>query len=152
MKLAEALLLRADIQKKLEFLQERISQNAVVQEGDEPHEDASKLIDEAFSVLSELEALVIKINQANLQNHLPDGRTITQAIANRDTLVSQHSLLKKAISNAQHQPDRYSMREVKWKSTLKVAPLQKRLEDVAKNIRLVNAAIQETNWKCELEA
>ena len=39
MKLAEALLLRGDMQKKLASLRERIGQNAVVQEGEQPHED-----------------------------------------------------------------------------------------------------------------
>ncbi len=38
MKLAEALLLRSDLQKKLASLRERIVANAVVQEGDKPHE------------------------------------------------------------------------------------------------------------------
>lgn len=151
MKLAEALMLRADIQKKFASLRERIGQNAVVQEGDEPHEDPSKMIAEACAVLKELETLVININQANLRTTLPDGRTITQAIAQRDTLVSQHSLLQHAIANTQKDPDRYSMSEIKWKATLKVASLQKQSEDLAKNIREINAAIQESNWNSQLE-
>lgn len=151
MKLAEALLLRSDMNKKFESLSERIGQNAIIQEGDEPHEDSSKLIDDAFIVLHDLKALVIKINKANLHYHLPNGPSIMEAIADRDALVAQHSLLRKTITNAQHQPDRYSMREVKWKTTLKVSNLQKQLEELAKSIRIMNAAIQETNWKSELE-
>ena len=151
MKLAEALLLRADMQKKLASLRERIGQNAVVQEGDEPHEDPAKLMDQAFAVLNELESLVFRINQANLNYKLPDGRTITEAIARRDTLVSQHTLIHHAIASTQKEPDRYSMSEIKWTATLKVAGLQKQLEDLAKKIRELNAAIQETNWKTELE-
>ncbi len=151
MKIAEALLLRADMQKKLASLRERVGQNAVVQQGDEPHEDPSKLIKESFSVLKELESLVFRINQANLNNSLPDGRSLTQAIAHRDTVVAQHSLLRHAIANTQKDPDRYSMAEIKWVSTLKVASLQKETEDLAKAMRELNAAIQETNWKAELE-
>ncbi len=151
MKIAEALLLRADMQKKLASLRERVGQNAVVQEGDQPHEDSSKLIKEAFSVLKEFESLVFKINQANLTNTLPDGRSLTQAIAQRDTLVTQHSLLQHAIASTQKEPDRYSMAEIKWVATLKVASLQKQTEDLAKKIREHNAAIQEANWNAELE-
>ncbi len=44
MKLAEALLLRADLQKKTSSLRERIVANAVVQEGDEPREDPKALL------------------------------------------------------------------------------------------------------------
>lgn len=151
MKIAEALLLRADMQKKLASLRERIGQNAVVQEGDAPHEDPSELMAEAFSVLQELESLVFRINQANLQNNLPDGRSLTQAIARRDTLAAQHSLLQHAIASTQKEPDRYSMAEIKWVAMLKVGGLQKQSEDLAKKIRELNAAIQEANWKAELE-
>ena len=151
MKIAEALLLRADMQKKVASLRERVGQNAVVQQGDEPHEDPSKLIQEAFAVLTELESLVFRINQANLNNTLPDGRSLTQAIAHRDTVVAQHSLLRHAIASMQKEPDRYSMAEIKWIATMKVANLQKQTEDLAKKIRELNASIQETNWKSELE-
>lgn len=90
-----------------------------MQQGDEPHEDPFKLIEESFSVLKELESLVFRINQANLNNALPDGRSLTQAIAHRDTVVAQHSLLRHAIANTQKDPDRYSMAEIKWVATLK---------------------------------
>ena len=151
MKIAEALLLRADMQKKLASLRERIGQNAVVQDGDAPHEDPSRLIDEAVALLKELETLVFRINQANLQNTLPDGRTLTEAIARRDTLVAQHSLLQHAIAHTQKEPDRYSMTEIKWVSMLKVGSLQKQSEDLAKKIRELNAAIQEANWQAALQ-
>ena len=151
MKITEALMLRADMQKKLASLRERIGQNAVVQEGDKPHEDPSKLLKEAFAVLQELESLIFRINQANLQNQLPDGRSLTEAIARRDTLAAQHSLLQYAIANTQKEPDRYSMTEIKWVSMLKVGSLQNQSEDLAKKIRELNAAIQEVNWKSELE-
>jgi hypothetical protein len=64
MKLAEALLLRADMQKKLASLRERIGQNAVVQEGEQPHEDPNKLLKEAVEVLGQFERLVAAVNRA----------------------------------------------------------------------------------------
>ncbi|MCR9116229.1 MAG: DIP1984 family protein [bacterium] len=151
MKLAEALLLRADMQKKLASLRERIGKNAIVQHGDEPHEDPEKLLEEAYAVLKQFESLVFRINQTNIHNTLPDGRSLTEAIAHRDTLVAQHSLIQHAIAHTQKEPDRYSMAEIKWVATLKVASLQKQTEDLAKKIRELNAAIQETNWKAELK-
>lgn len=150
MKLAETLMLRADMQKKIASLRERIGQNAVVQEGDKPHEDPAKLMKEAFGVMADLESLVFKINEANLQNALPDGRSLTEAIARRDTLTAQHSLLQHALAGTQREPDRYSMSEIKWVATLKVANLQKQADDLAQKIRELNSAIQETNWKSEI--
>lgn len=151
MKLAEALLLRADVQKKVASLRERIARNAIVQSGDKVHEEPSRLIEEAFATLKELETLVVRINQANLKYALPDGRTLTEAIAHRDLLVGQHSVLQHAIAHSQKEPDRYSMAEIKWVATLNVAGLQKQLEDVAKKIRELNTAIQQANWMIELD-
>jgi len=87
MKLAEALLLRADLQKKGASLRERIVANAVVQEGEAPHEPPEELMREAFGVLAELEDLVSRINKTNLDAKLADGRTLTDAIARRDTFA-----------------------------------------------------------------
>ena len=50
-KLAEALLLRADVQKKVASLRERIVANAVVQDGDKPSEDPNVLLLEVSGVL-----------------------------------------------------------------------------------------------------
>lgn len=150
MKLAEALLLRADIQKKLASLRERIVANAVVQDGEKPHEDPNALLAEAFGAQDELEALVAKINETNLKARLPDKRTLTAAIARRDTLVARHALVQAAIAGARKEPDRYSAREIKWVATVAVKKLQKQSDDLAKKIRDLNGLVQQTNWKIDL--
>lgn len=150
MKLAEALLLRADVQKKLASLRERIVANAVVQDGEKPHEKPEELIKEAIGALGELEKLVTRINRTNLSAKLADGRTLTDAIAHRDTLVAQHALYVAALAGSKKEPERYSVREIKWKATLPVAKLQKQVDDLAKKIRDLNAAIQKANWSADL--
>lgn len=150
MKLAEALLLRGDVQKKLASLRERISRNALLQEGSAPHEDPNVLLQESMVVIGELEALVVKINIANLGNKLPDGRTLTAAIAFRDSLMQRHALLQSAIGSTQKEPDRYSVREIKWVAAIDVGKLQKQSEDLSRQIRELNAKIQETNWQIEV--
>jgi hypothetical protein len=105
MKLAEALLLRADLQKKIASLRERIVANAVVQQGDKPHEDPAVLMKEAFGVQEQLENLVVQVNATNLRTKLPDGRTMTAAIARRDTLVQQHALLTAAIAGSRQRAE-----------------------------------------------
>lgn len=150
MKLAEALLLRADVQKKIASLRDRVVANAVVQEGDTPHEDPADLMKQAVGALGELEELVTKINRANLETKLADGRTLTEAIARRDTLIAQHALHVAAIAGSKKDPERYSVREIKWIATLEVAKLQKQADDLAKSIRELNAEIQKTNWSADL--
>lgn len=150
MKLAEALLLRADMQKKIASLRDRIVANAVVQQGDKPHEAPADLMKQVFGVVDDLEKLVIRINQTNMKAKLPDGRTLTESIARRDTLASNHVILQAAIVASRKEPDRYGMREIKWVSTMQVAKLQKQSDDLAKNLRELNAQIQQANWKAEL--
>jgi hypothetical protein len=150
MKLAEALLLRSDLQKKIASLRERVVANAVVQEGEAPHEAPDDLLKEAFGALSTLEDLVSRVNKTNLAAKLPDGRTMTDAIAHRDKLAQQHALLQATVAGCRKEPARYGVREIKWKATLDVAKLQKQMDDLAKSIRELNAAIQQTNWGVDL--
>jgi hypothetical protein len=150
MKLAEALLLRADLQKKTASLTERVVANAVVQEGEAPHEPPDELLLEAFGVLSQLEDLVSRINKTNLVAKLADGRCLTDAIARRDMFAQKHALLIAAIAGCRKEPERYGVREIKWKATLEVVKLQKQADDLAKSIRELNGAIQQANWSVEL--
>ncbi len=149
-KLAEALLLRADIQKKIASLRERVVANAVVQQGDKPHEDPTVLMKEATGAMATLETLVTNINKTNLHSKLKDGRTLTEAIAHRDTLAAHHALVIAAIGGARKEPDRYGMREIKWVATIKISAMQKQADDLAKTIRELNGRIQEANWKVDL--
>ncbi|MCE9584540.1 MAG: DIP1984 family protein [Planctomycetes bacterium] len=150
MKLAEALLLRADLQKKLVSLRTRIAHNAVVQQGDKPHEDPNKLLLEAAGVLDQLEKLLFQINSANLGHKLKDGRPLTQALAHRDALALRHGLLEAAIGGAQKPPERYGLKEIKWVAKVNVEKLQKQSDDLSKQLRVLNGAIQEANWKIEI--
>lgn len=65
MKLAEALNLRADLQKRIAQLKLRLLANAKVQEGDTPAEDPTLLLQELDSYTAQLEMLIRQINKAN---------------------------------------------------------------------------------------
>jgi hypothetical protein len=68
------------------------------------------------------------VNKTNLITRLPDGRTLTEAIARRDTLAQEHALLVAAIAGCRKEPARYGVREIKWVTTLEVAKLQKQAD------------------------
>jgi len=55
MKLAEALILRSDLQKRIEQLRHRLTNNAKVQEGDAPAEKPEALLKELEGSATELE-------------------------------------------------------------------------------------------------
>ena len=150
MKLAEALLLRADLKKKLLFLRERIGRNAMVQEGEVPKEKVEDLLAEATSALQEQQALVRRINAANETAKLSDGRLLADVLAQRETLVAQHSLLTSTITATNKDVDRYSQREIKWVPQIQVSSLQKQADDLSRKIREVNVTIQAANWQIDI--
>ena len=65
MKLAEALLIRSDMQKKLAQIKGRIRSNVKVQEGDTPSEDPNTLMMDASQIISELSTLIARIHRTN---------------------------------------------------------------------------------------
>lgn len=150
MKLAEALMLRADMQTKLVRLQSRIKANAVVQKGNKPQENPEQLLREAFKVLDELEDLITRINETNLRTKLPDGRTVSAAMAERNRLERQHALVLAADEANKSTPDRHGLSEIKWVPQLDSARLQRQADEISKQIRELNAKIQATNWKTDL--
>ena len=74
MKLAEALIIRSDLQQKLYSLQSRLSKNTTVQEGNEPTEDPNLLLKEILAVHELLHELILKIHRTNADTVLNDGR------------------------------------------------------------------------------
>ena len=150
MKLAEALLLRGDMQKKQASVRSRIDNNAAVQEKEKPHEDPAKLMAEYNGLTDDLATLIYRINVTNVRATLPDGRSLTRAIADRDAMQQRQAMLVSAAGASNKQPDRYSMSEIKWVATMNVASLHKQADDLAGRIRELNAAIQEANWRVTL--
>ena len=150
MKLAEALLLRADLNKKLASLRERINRNAIVQEGETPKEKVEDLLAEGTSALEEQQKLVRTVNAANESTKLADGRLLADVLALRDTLIARHSLLSATIAATHKDVDRYSQREIKWIVQIDVASLQKQADDLSRKIREVNVTVQAANWQIEI--
>ena len=75
MKLAEALSIRKDLQKRIQQLEQRIKSNVKVQEDDEPLEDPKELMKELHSCLIQLEELIGRINLTNLNTKNADGQS-----------------------------------------------------------------------------
>lgn len=151
MKLAEALLLRADMQKKLESLRTRINKNVIVQEGERPSEEPDALLEQAVAICQQMKKLVFAINEANFQGVTAKGRSLTEALSDRDSLTQQHSIVRAAASSASKPPERYGVKEIRWLKTVDVGALQTTADDLAKTIRDVNAELQSANWQIDLK-
>ena len=150
MKLAEALVLRADTKKRLEQLRARLVSSALVQEGEQPPEDPQVLLVELEGLITEFERLVIAINRTNSSAAISEVGVLTEALAKRDALDLKLSLLNGLVEAASNRANRYSRTEIKLLSTVDVAVLRKRLDDSSRQRREFDAQIQGTNWTTDL--
>ncbi len=149
MKLATALSQRADLQKRLSEIGNRLNNNAKVQEGESPAEEPKALLKEMDAMLSELEDLMTRINLTNSKT-VVNGKTLTEMLAHRDCLNERIMLMRKFLDAASSKVDRYSRTEIKIVSTVKVAELQKELDKAAKTLRETDEQIQALNWTTDL--
>lgn len=150
MRLAEALILRADYQNRMNELESRLIRSAKVQEGDKPAEDPQVLLAELEKVSSDLEHLIQSINRTNSASDLDEGMTVTDALATRDLLRARQEIYRDLASAATVTHGRFTRSEIKFRSTVNVAELQKRADELAVAHRDLDTRIQEANWRLEL--
>jgi septicolysin len=149
MKLAEALILRADLQKRIDQLRVRLNNNAKVQENDEPSEKPEDLLNELDSNINQLKVLIKQINKTNCVT-ISNGQTLADLIAERDTLTLKSNILRGFLNIAGQKVNLYSTTEIKIMSTVDVPALQKELDLLSKKIRETDTELQQTNWLTEL--
>lgn len=146
MRLAEALMLRADYQTKIEQLKKRIINNVKVQEGEQPAENPKELLDELDEIIVKLSELIKRINKTNSTTLFDESRTIADILAERDRIWQKRSILEKIVDASVIKQDRYSKSEIKFTRTLNIALIQKEMDTLSKEYRMIDAKIQETNW------
>jgi len=149
MKLAEALAERSDCQVRISELQKRLVRVARVQEG-EAAEDTDKLLAEVEQLFQRQLMLISAINRTNAKTEYAKGKTISDAIAERDVLGKKRDFLRSVTDAASVRQDRYTKSEVKFVATVSIAGLQKQIDQLSKQYREVDTQLQELNWKTEL--
>jgi hypothetical protein len=150
MKLAEALVLRADHQRRIAELRQRLLLNARVQEGDRPAENPQALIDELERIAEELMRLVQRINRTNSATELEPGLTLSDGLAVRDSLRLRHTAHRDLAQRATITQDRYSRSEVKFQSAVNVMEIQERADQMAQAHRELDTRLQAANWLTDL--
>lgn len=149
MKLAEALQERADLNRNIEQLKSRLSINAITQENEAPAEDPTTLLKELDSSIKRLCELICKINITNC--HITkDGKSITELIAERDTISVRINAYRQLVNSASQTGMRARAKEIKIVSTVDVKSMQKKIDAMSKELRQIDNAIQELNWTSEL--
>ncbi|NLU10147.1 MAG: DIP1984 family protein [Tepidanaerobacter acetatoxydans] len=150
MKLAEALILRSDLQKRIEQLKNRLRNNVMVQEGEKPSEEPDVLLEELDDCLLELTDIIKRINMTNNATKFNKEWTLADALAERDKLWEKRLVLSHITEAASVKQDRYSRTEIKYISVVNVKELQKQIDKLSKEYRELDTKIQGLNWTIDL--
>ncbi|MCS4534738.1 DIP1984 family protein [Neisseria montereyensis] len=150
MKLAEALIERADLQRKLAQLAQRLKQNAQYQEGEEPAEQPKDLLIEYRQTIEKLEKLVVAVNQTNSRVSLSDGTGMTTALVRRDLLKAEYTALTALADAATPEQSRYSRSEIKMLAAVDIKAIRRQADEVAKKYRELDALVQQANWQYDV--
>jgi hypothetical protein rflaF_06837 len=149
MKLAEALQERADLNRRIEQLRYRLSNNVLVQEGEKPLEDPAALLEELESSFTRLEWLIARINLTNCAVKV-EGRSLTELIARRDVLSLRAEAYRRLVEEASQNTHRATRTEIKILSAVDVPALQRQADDASRELRLLDNTLQATNWTADL--
>ncbi|MDD3252761.1 MAG: DIP1984 family protein [Lachnospiraceae bacterium] len=149
MKLAEALQERADINRNIEQLKNRLSNNVLVQEGEKTAEDPGKLKQELDASIERLAHLISCINATNCAARV-NGQTLTELIAKKDALSLKISIYKDVAYAGSQTSYRARNTEIKIKPTIAVKDWQAEIDRMAKELRLLDNTLQQSNWNTEL--
>ena len=89
------------------------------------------------------------INLTNCRTKV-NGETLTALIARKDALLVRLAAYRDLVYQAGQNTSRARGTEIRVKATLKAAELQKAVDTMAKEVRLLDNLLQETNWKTRL--
>ncbi|SHF44689.1 hypothetical protein SAMN05444483_101142 [Salegentibacter echinorum] len=147
MKLAEGLLLRTDLMKKIEHLQNRIRPVLIVSDDKVPQEDPDKLLAQLRKAVKDLEAVIIRINKTNNNTQVEGEGTLMEALAKRDSL----KMLSEKLRNIRYAAQVNNSGETNLKTTIDIQKLQAEMDQTGRAFRELDSKIQEINWLTELK-
>lgn len=147
MKLAEGLLLRSDLIKKVEHLQNRIRPVLVVSKDRVPQEDPNKLLAQLRNTIQELQSLVIRINKTNNETQVAGEGTLMEALAKRDAM----KMLSEKLRNIRYAAQINNTGDTELKTTIDIKNLQIEMDQTGRAFRELDSKIQEINWLTELK-
>ena len=149
MKLAEALQERADLNRRIAQLKTRLDNNALVQEGEQPAEDPAELLVELDRCVNRLEQVIAQINKTNCAT-LVEGETLTQLLARKDAMILRLDAYRGLANTASLTARRATRSEIKIFSAVDVKAVQKQVDNMAKELRLLDNKLQQANWTTDL--
>ena len=150
MKLGEALKLRSDNYKKIAELKARAIASAQIQEGTKAPDSAVELLATITELTEQTQTLVQRINRTNVTVKLRSGQTLADAIVEREHYLMLRGQLDAVAKAASEPQQRYMRSEIRVVRTVDTADLRKRADELSRQHRILDVAIQEANWANDL--
>jgi len=150
MKLAEALLLRVDLQKKLRQIEARLVKNAKTQGDEPPSERPDDLLNEFDECNRQWEEIVQRINRTNSFTKSDSGMSIADMIIQRDAVKQKLGALYRLSEEATIELNRRTRSEIIQKSSVSVPEIQKQINQLSKVYREIDTKLQALNWSIDL--
>lgn len=150
MKLAEALILRADIIAKISDLKTRLINNSRYQEGAEVVETPESLFEQLNACFPQLEKIIERINRTN-SSTLIGKKTIAELIVEKDCIAKKHKIYKEFCDSASGEnAKRYSRSEIIERPSTDIPTVRKQVDLLAKQYRELDNKLQAANWNTDL--
>lgn len=146
MKLAELLIARKAEKANLTFLENRLKSNAKVQEGEAPQENPVLILSKIRLSVVKIEEYTIKINKTNAETPWPDGGTLANALARRDSLAKLRRILSDALDALTVKEPRFGRMEIKYIPVLDATSILDEIDTVTKAYAALEMEIQKLNW------
>ena len=99
--------------------------------------------------LPRLELLMAQINRTNCAT-LVDGASLTQLLARKDALSARLSAYRDLVYAASQTAHRATRGEIRIHSAIDVKATQKQVDQMARELRLLDNRLQGANWATEL--
>lgn len=146
-KLAEGLLLRADLLKKIEHLQNRIRPVLIVSDDKQPQENPDKLLAQMRKAIQDLESIIVRINKTNNETLVEGEGSLMEALAKRGAL----KMLSEKLRNIRYAAQVDNSGDTTLKTTIDIKKLQAEMDQAGRAFREIDSKIQEINWLTELK-
>ncbi|MGX6961871.1 DIP1984 family protein [Vagococcus xieshaowenii] len=149
MKLAEALIEKKALEDKQYELIERFRQSVKIQEGETSYEDCEAILNELEMCYQQSNHLLKKITRTN-QMVTIEGKTLVECLIDRKTIATQRDSMQKLYHYMTEKDYRISRAEIKTVLMMNPVEVNKKINQLSKELRLLDTKIQEKNWTVDL--
>lgn len=149
MKIAQALNLRKSLNEQANHLLKAIGENAYEADG-----DPNGLVSKYLAVMTELGALIERVNRTNSAvtlEYKDDTFTLIEARVRRDIMVEMAEKLR-SLPSRKTQPQSYGVPANPKDIVLDASKVKQVADSYSRMAREIDDLIQQTNWSAELEA